>query len=111
MPKRKNKYNNHGFRDDDGVWWPSKGEFNRYHELLLLEEAGEIRDLKRQVSFNITIEAKYKADFTYIEGNKYIVEDFKGYPTREYLKKKKAMLKNHGIEIRETGRKGTKPFR
>ena len=65
----------------------SQKEYLRYKELVLLERAGKISKLKRQVP--ITIQEKccqngsqikaivYKADFCYIRGGKEIVEDVK----------------------------------
>ena len=42
----------------DGVTFDSKKEYNRYCELKLLERAGEIAELKRQVKFTL-IPAQY----------------------------------------------------
>ena len=108
----------------DGERFDSKREARRYQELRLLERAGEIRDLKRQVKFVLiqaqrepdTIgprgavkrgkiierEAAYIADFTYYEGEQYVVEDAKGMKTDVYKLKKKLMLERYGIQIRET---------
>ena len=84
-----------------GITFDSKKEADRYCELRLLEMAGKIRELKRQVQFVLqptfkkngkTIRAiTYVADFEYydIEKGKYIVEDVKGYKTKEYKLKKK----------------------
>lgn len=88
-------------------------EARRYQELLLLEKAGEIKNLSRQVKFVlipcqrdengkvIERECSYKADFTYEEGIKRVVEDVKGYRTKEYIIKRKLMLYQYGIRIRE----------
>ena len=46
-------------------------------------------------------ECSYKADFTYEEGIKTVVEDVKGYRTKEYIIKRKLMLYQYGIRIRE----------
>ena len=84
-----------------GITFDSKKEADRYCELRLLEMAGKIKDLNRQVQFVLqpsfkkngkTIRAiTYVADFEYydLEKGKYIVEDVKGYKTKEYLLKKK----------------------
>lgn len=86
----------------------SKGEAKRYTDLLLLERAGEIQDLKHHVVYELIVEGslicKYEADFTYLENHKRIVEDFKGVRTAVYRLKKKLMRAIHGIEIRETGK-------
>lgn len=99
----------------DGQKFDSKKEARRYQELLLLEKAGEIKNLSRQVKFVlipsqrdengkvVERECSYKADFTYEEegGIKTVVEDVKGYRTKEYIIKRKLMLYQYGIRIRE----------
>ena len=97
----------------DGQTFDSKKEARRYQELLLLEKAGEIKNLCRQVKFVlipsqrdetgkvVERECSYKADFTYEEGIKTVVEDVKGYRTKEYIIKRKLMLYQYGIRIRE----------
>ena len=84
-----------------GITFDSKKEADRYCELRLLEMAGKIKELDLQVQFVLqpafkkngkTIRAiTYVADFEYydLEKGKYIVEDVKGYKTKEYLLKKK----------------------
>lgn len=96
-----------------GDTFDSTKEYSRYCELKLLERAGVISDLKRQVRFEVipkqekngrTIEraATYIADFVYTEDGKMVVEDCKGMRTDVYKLKRKLMLFVHGIEIRET---------
>lgn len=97
----------------DGQKFDSKKEARRYQELLLLEKAGEIKNLSRQVKFVlipsqrdengkvVERECSYKADFTYEEGIKRVVEDVKGYRTKEYIIKRKLLLYQYGIRIRE----------
>lgn len=106
------KYNNKKITVD-GQKFDSKKEANRYKELKLLEKAGEIQDLRTQVKFVlipsqrdengklIERECSYKADFKYEEGLKTVVEDVKGYRTKEYIIKRKLMLYQYGIRIRE----------
>lgn len=95
-----------------GVTFDSKREARRYEELMLLLRAGEISDLRLQVNFTLqegftTPEGErvrpmvYKADFTYWQNGKYVVEDSKGQRTRVYLDKKKRMLDKFGIKIQE----------
>lgn len=90
----------------DGITFDSKKEANRWGELRLLEQAGQISELRRQVPFELVVGcmkiAKYIADAVYVENGQTVVEDCKGYRTREYRLKKKLMLACHGIEIRET---------
>lgn len=97
----------------EGEVFDSKREFNRWCELKLLERAGAISDLKRQVKFVliptqkidgkvVEREVSYKADFVYTENGKTVVEDSKGYRTKEYILKRKLLLYTHGIQLKET---------
>ena len=112
-----------------GFVFDSKKEFTRWCELRILERAGKISDLERQVVFELIPAQKeestevykagpqkglpkpgalierpvtYVADFTYRENGKSVVEDTKGYRTEAYKIKKKLMLWVHGIRIKET---------
>ena len=98
----------------DGMTFDSKKEFQRYQELKMLEKAGLINDLKRQVPFQLipsqaengrVVEraVKYIADFTYYENGELVVEDVKAPATRTdvYKIKRKLMLYVHGVHIRE----------
>ena len=99
--KRKHKYGaKRTFHD--GIWFDSKREAMRYAELKLLQQAGKITNLKRQVRYRLVIETTYVADFVYIENDQLVVEDAKGHRTRDYLQKRREMKKQHNIEIRET---------
>lgn len=115
-----NKYRNQKTNGFD-----SRKEADRYYELQLLERAGEIKDLRRQVKFILTPtqreppvvgprggltpgalierESFYRADFTYYtKDGEYVVEDCKGMRTREYILKRKILLDKYGIRIKET---------
>lgn len=102
----------------DGITFDSKKEANRYQELKLLARSGAITDLCRQVKFELIpaqfaivdgkkkcVERKcvYTADFTYWdkEEQELIVEDTKGFRTKDYIIKRKLMLQVHGIRIQE----------
>ena len=96
-----------------GVTYDSKKEYLRFSELCLLEKAGVVTDLKRQVKFELIpsqyIDGKcveracsYVADFVYQQNGKTVVEDTKGFKTPEYRIKKKLLLWVHGIQIKET---------
>ena len=97
----------------DGIRFDSQKEARRWQELRLLERAGEIHGLKRQVPFVLipsqkrggkVIErpVKYVADFTYYGTDDELnVEDTKGMRTQEYIIKRKLMLWEFGIQIRE----------
>lgn len=98
----------------DGEVFDSKKEANRWKELQLLQKAGEISYLRRQVVFElipvqridgkvVERECRYKADFVYMENGKpdMVVEDTKGYRTPDYIIKRKLMLRVWGIRIKE----------
>ena len=109
-----NKYHNRKI-EIDGITFDSAKEARRWQELKLLERAGEIYDLQRQVPFVlipvqkdesgkvIEREVKYIADFTYKEKGslRRTVEDVKGMKTEVYRIKKKLMLWRNGIRIKE----------
>lgn len=92
----------------DGIKHDSIKEANRWCELKLLERAGVIQDLQRQVKYELIPKQEgeravyYIADFVYTENGKKVVEDVKGMRTKEYKIKKKMMLYFHGIRIKET---------
>ncbi len=111
---KRNKYGNekivHG-----GVTFDSQKEAERWSELWLLQRGKVIADLQRQEKF-LLIPAQYDengklieravtyvADFVYtdIKTGQKIVEDTKGVKTKDYIIKRKLMLKEHGIRIRE----------
>ena len=120
---KNNKYNNRKIVVN-GIVFDSAKEAHRYSELLVLLKAGEISDLKRQVKYTLippqrepdTIgprggvrpgrliehEVSYVADFVYKDkdGNE-IVEDTKGFRTKDYVIKRKLALYLLGIRIRE----------
>lgn len=97
----------------NGERFDSKKEYRRYKELQLLERAGRIHSLKRQVRYllipaqydeqgnKIESYCNYIADFVYRENGKLIVEDVKGFKTPEYILKRKLMLSVYGIRIKE----------
>lgn len=93
----------------DGYWFDSKLERDRYIQLRLLERAGEIKDLRIQVPFELQeaymrngkrVQAiVYIADFTYYDKKlgKTVVEDVKGIETDVFKLKRRCL--NTGIEI------------
>lgn len=93
----------------DGLLFASKKEAKRWGELKLLEKAGEITGLRRQVMYRLDFNGvhicKYFADFVYVEHyslkSTTVVEDVKGVRTDVYKIKKKLMKACYGIEIRE----------
>lgn len=124
---RYRKYNNKKI-EVDGMTFDSKKEANRYKELSLLQKAGEISGLQTQVRYVLIPsqrevseevhtrgenkgknkpgkllerECTYVADFVYYKDGKVIVEDTKGFRTKEYIIKRKLMLYVHHIQIKE----------
>lgn len=101
--KKKQKYNNKK-TIVNGISFDSQKEARRYQELVMLEQAGLIKNLERQVKY-VLIPAQYEtverygkkgqklkdgqkllerevayvADFVYEENGETIVEDIKGY--------------------------------
>lgn len=110
--RRGQKYGNQKV-SDQGITFDSKAEHKRWVYLCMLAKTGEIRDLQRQVPFELIpatpkprggIERPtvYLADFVYMDKTgKQIVEDVKGAVTPEFRLKRKLMLFRHGIEIHE----------
>lgn len=102
----------------DGQKFDSKAEYRRWQELKLLEAAGEIKDLRRQVEYVLIPEQRepgngkkkgkllerkcaYRADFVYEKDGETVVEDTKGVKTKDYIIKRKLMLERYGIRISE----------
>ena len=91
----------------DGEKFDSKKECARYRQLRFLEKEGVIKDLQRQVKYELIPKtdkfraASYVADFVYTLRGETIVEDVKGMKTQVYLLKKKMMYAKYGIEIKE----------
>lgn len=109
----------------------SKKEAERFQQLSLLQRAGKIKNLQRQVPFVlipaqyeevktytpkqhkekiekklVERKVKYIADFVYMDANgELVVEDVKGYKRStayaEYAIKRKLMLFIHGLKIVE----------
>lgn len=89
----------------------SKHELRAYRALQLREQAGEISDLARQVTFELAPTVKidgrkrppvrYIADFVYRENGAQVVADAKGMRTPVYKLKRHLMMTVHGIPILE----------
>lgn len=105
-----NKY--HAVKETVGkLKFDSKKERQRFEELNMLEQAGEIRNLKLQHEFLLqgaftdttgerTRSIKYIADFTYWKDNTFVIEDVKGMKTDVYKLKRK-MMAEKGWKITE----------
>jgi hypothetical protein len=83
-----NKFGNH-HTYIDGVHFSSKREAHRYEELLLCLKSGTIQDLKCQPKFPFPIGFEYRADFSYTQDGKTIIEDVKGFETDVFILKEK----------------------
>ena len=103
----------------DGITFDSVFEAERWIELKILERAGIIKDLCRQVRFEVIPKTgrnrahHYTADFTYTENGKKIVEDVKGVKTRDYLLRRDLLLASSSFAetiFREYTRKGAKDY-
>lgn len=116
----------------DGIRFDSKKEAARYEVLKVMQKSGVIENLRMQVPFVLipdqrekdvwvpykkpikgetgrwkpgkVIERRcvYVADFVYEQEGRTIVEDVKGRRTREYNLKRKLLLYQYGIKIKET---------
>lgn len=88
----------------DNIRFDSRKEADRYIELKLLEKADKIKNIRLQVSFELLPKqnderaVKYIADFVYHDNIRGvdIVEDVKGYKTREYVLKRKLFKWRYG---------------
>ena len=109
---KKQKYNNSGHGT-------SNKEKNRGAVLELMQKQGLISGLQKQVVYSLIpaqygdVDGKrkcleractYRADFVYydVEKQQLVVEDTKGVRPTEYVIKRKLMLHEHGIRIKET---------
>ena len=97
----------------------SLAEKDRYLELLVMQKAGTISDLKCHPRFEIIPKqetpkgklnfqpAHYTADFQYVRDGKTVIEDVKSTKTREekdYVLRRKLMLYVNGIYVEEVVR-------
>ncbi len=90
--------------------YDSKKEARRGQELELLQCAGEIQNLKRQLKIELIPKFKrngqtyrainYIADFYYEENGREIIEEVKGFETDVWKLKKKLILKFTDYELR-----------
>lgn len=107
---RQNKFRNNP-TEWDGIKFDSKKECSRYIVLKMMEDNGEITDLRRQVRYLLIPTQKicgktersiyYVADFVYCKNGTFVVEDVKGFRTQVYKIKRRLMKQIHGIEVVE----------
>ena len=107
----------------DGVTYDSRGEYRRWCFLKMMEQAGEISNLRYHVKYTLfpkgtvdirrlpdgrEIELKrydrehwYEADFVYVnKKGEEVVEDFKGYETLEFNEKRVMFKALYGKDIK-----------
>ena len=118
------KYHNRKVKTSDGIVHDSRKEAVRWEQLKAMEEQGEIMELKRQMEF-LLIPPQYEeiatgkrskktkrklverpvyymADFVYHDKKgELVIEDTKGFKTRDYIIKRKMMLWIYGVKIKE----------
>lgn len=91
----------------------SQREAKRHQDLLLLEKAGHITELAREVVFQLAPAVvldgrkkpalRYTADFVFETPDGWrVVEDCKGVRTQVYRIKRHLMKSIHGIEVQES---------
>ena len=114
----------------NGIWFDSQKEAKRYMVLLDMQSQGIISNLRTQVKYVLIPaqreftneiytkgrnkgcfkkgkllerECAYIADFEYFDKQtgEMVVEDTKGFKTKDYTIKRKLMLHVHGIRIKE----------
>ena len=111
FPTRYGKYNKYNAKKTEfmGYKFDSKWEAERYGQLSSMALAGVVKDLERQVKYEIVVNnykiCRYVADFVYIlvheDGSKEkIVEDAKGVQTSDFKLKKKLMKALYDIDIK-----------
>jgi Fe2+ transport system protein B len=111
--KRQAKYRNKRIVVD-GERFDSKREYARWCELKLLERAGEISELKRQVRYELAPSVKFLGatraqpslrlivDFQYIEKGSLVLEDVKSPATvtATFTAKRHMLLAQRGLQVR-----------
>lgn len=97
----------------NGIRFDSKKEAARYQELLLMQRAGTITNLQRQVYYMLKPTQRdengkvlfrkmgYKADFVYKQNGRLVVEDVKGVRTPLYKWKRAEMYEKYHILVKE----------
>jgi hypothetical protein len=89
----------------DGIAFDSAREARRWSELRLLQRAGVISYLQRQVRYRLTVNGvtigHIVPDFRYVRDGKVVCEDVKAAPTKTPLWtwKAKHLAAEHGIVV------------
>jgi hypothetical protein len=114
QPEKKSRYRSQKITVD-GETFASKKQYARWCQLKMMEKAGRVSDLKREVPFElapaVTLNGRkkpalrYYADAVYVEEGRMVVEDTKSDITRKdpvYRVKVHLMKSVLGIDVRET---------
>jgi len=111
---KKNKYKNKKC-EWNGLKFDSDGELKHYKHLLILQAAGEISDLRRQIKFVLIPAFKkeratiYICDFIYkLKDGTLIADEYKSKPTRTQsyiIKRKLFKIKYPEYKFIESGMK------
>lgn len=114
-PKKQGRVRGAKRTQSDGFDFDSRKEAGRWSQLKFLEQAGEIRDLRRQVPVELVGRdgpiltptgrpMRYICDFVYEDGRlgwATVYEDSKGHKT-ETFNMKRAILAAQGVEVEIT---------
>lgn len=80
----------------NGEKFDSRGEARRWQDLRLMEKAGEITNLTRQVKYDMVVNGvkicTFVPDFEYTKGGQLVTEDFKSKATMTPTFRLKAKL-------------------
>lgn len=98
----------------DGLTFDSKREAARWSQLRLLERAGQISELQRQVSIELAPSVRFAGskraqpalrlivDFSYMEDGELVLEDVKGVVTTAFTIKRHLLKAHKGLDVRVT---------
>lgn len=106
LGKKQGKIKNVRRKEINGITFDSTREARRYQDLDLMQRAGQITELRRQIAYPIFINDKkicdWFADFVYVKDGIRVIEDSKGWATDVYKLKKKMVEAMYSIKILET---------
>jgi hypothetical protein len=101
--KRAGKYNAKG-EHRHGKWFASQAQAERWDQLVVLEQLGVIRSLRHEVPYILTMNGvhvcTYRADAVYVvveapgSPQRVVIEDTKGFETKEFAIKQRLMRAN-----------------
>jgi len=114
LDKKMSKYHSKKVIDGNDTF-DSKKEFCRWNQLRIMEKAGDISELHRQVMFELQPAVildgrkkpalRYCCDFAYVENGKQVIEDVKSAATKKlpaYRQKRHLMKSVLNLDIKET---------